>query len=126
MPEQKLERGGMRELGTAAEAAVVGVIARAQALARRRERSGGQRRKIVAARRLHVGERVDQMLAALANLILFASVVLIDRDEHLAKRRHAVTALLRKIRADEDGDLLRRQEHGQRPAAALARHQLMA
>jgi hypothetical protein len=105
---------------------VLGVVGCLRALARRCKRCARQRREIVSALGLHVAERVDEVRAALSDLAAFVAVVLVDRDEDLAKRRHAVPALLRKIGPREDRNLLRRQEHRQRPAAGLSRHQLMA
>ena len=124
--EQELERRRVRELRPAAEAAVLGVVALLQALACRDERRARQRREVVGIAGRHAAERVDEACAALADLVAFVAVVLVDGDEHLAKRRHAVAAFLREIRAREDRQLIGRQEHGERPAAGLARQELMA
>ncbi len=116
----------MRELRRVAETAVLRVEARSQAFPGALERLAREVSEIVGAAGLDLLQRLHQVRATLPDLLALRAVVVLDRDEHLAKRRHAVAALLRKIRARENRQvLIGRQKHRERPAARAAGEEVM-
>ena len=118
-PHEQLEIGGMRELRRAAEAAVLRIEALLQRADRFRDDLAG---KCVVGRRgvlAHPLERDGDRFVLARDVGLVLAVVALDPLEELRKRRHPVARGLREIGADEERHVLaRRQERGERPAAA--------
>ena len=117
----------MRKLRRVAEAAVALVEGRRQLLAR--TASSGAAVSAVAGSagcRRQVAEDIHQRVVLRAQLLALRVVVLGHALEDGGEGGHAVTRLVRKIRAAEERlVVVVRQEHGQRPAAAALREHLV-
>src|SRR5512134_2820602 len=99
----------MGKLLPGAETAMVRVVALLQPVAQGDERCARQLREIVSVAGLGAAKHVDQAPAALADLLRFAAVVLVDGRQHLTKRRQPKPALVRKVGARENRYLIGRQ-----------------
>ncbi len=120
--QQELDRRGGRELGRAAEAAVLGVVHPAQAVHRGVQHAGVERVGGRLERRAAL-EPLGHLVGGGADLVGALVPRLAHRVQHRGPRRHALAVLRREVGAGVVGHLLGRQEHVQRPAA-LAGHGL--
>ena len=116
----------MRKLRRVAKTAEALVEGRRQLLADRIERRGRERGRRIGRLRRQVAEDIHERVVLRAQLLALRVVVLRHALEDGGEGGHAVTRLVRKIRAAEEGlVIVVRQEHGQRPAAATLREHLV-
>jgi len=102
--------------------AVEGLLEEVERLVQRLAR---EKRRMRGAARLHARERRGELLALLADVVGMLVVELAHALQQFGKRRHAVARGAREIRAAEERQLVGREEHGERPAAAsLREHRL--
>ena len=114
---EHVEHGGVGKFRRATDAAVLAVDLVQQGVGAAGDLNLGD---LLAGLRLaHAGKRALQRLAVLADLLGLAAIGLVHHLQHLAEARPAPTWLRRKIGAAPEGLALRRQEHGERPAAVL-------
>jgi hypothetical protein len=121
---EELEVGGMREFGSAAEAPELRIEDRFQFVYGRVQ--GSSVRPVGGGGPFETAQGLHQRLVLTVDRRALAAVIIRDAGEQIAEARHAVARLRRKVRAAEKRDLvLRRKEHGERPAAGAAREQLL-
>ena len=124
--QQPLEGRCRRKLRRAAEATEVAVEARLELAACLAQRQLVECQSAVGRRGRDGVEGLPQRRVLLADLGTALAVVLRDAAQDLAERRQAVACVLREISAAEKRHLVAGgQEHGQWPAAAALRQQLV-
>src|SRR6185503_8753578 len=115
----------MRKLGRAAEAAVNRIELGAQRLQNRIDGCAVEISAPRSADWLHARKRGSDLFVLRANFAAFVAPELRNLGQHLRESREAMARYFGKISAAEEGSAVRRQEHGERPAAAAAREHLV-
>ena len=124
--QQPLETLRVREFGRGAEAAVAAVEGVRQLRAAGLERLIGELGVGGRRRRIELGECRHQRVVLRAQLRGMIAIVFRHPQQHVAKRRQAVAGFLREVGAAEERPLVVvRQEHGERPAAAVLGEHLL-
>ena len=124
--QQELEVHRMRELRRIAKPAKPAVEVALQRCPRLRERRAREFEACRGRRRQQFTENLHQRVALACDVRAVLGVVRGDPLQHVAKSRHAVFRLHRKVRSAEKRPMVAgRQEHRQRPAAAALRQHLV-
>ena len=124
--QQELEVHRVRELGRVAETAEPAVEVTLQRRSRLPERHAREFEAGLRRRRQQFTEHLHQRVALARDFSAMLRVVRGDALQHVAKGRHAVLRLYRKVGSAEERPMVPgRQEHRQRPAAAALRQHLV-
>ena len=117
-PPQQLEQSGLRKFRRAARAAIHRIDNAAELLRGVVEFGDADRDRAGFAR--GAGETLHQSRAVLLDLLRLFAKQSRDLAQHVDESRLAVTRRTRKVSAAPDRLAVRREKHGQRPAALLA------
>ncbi len=117
LPQQQLEGARMRELGRAAEAAMVRVDVTQQRL-RRAPRQGWVDRTVGRRGTVGASHAIEQLCHGIGDVLRALAIGACDRLQHPRKSGHAVAIHRREIGAPVERLPVWREEHRQRPAAS--------